>query len=478
MSRRGLPTGVQRKHSRACPAHADKTARCRGKGCSYQVQAGPRGARQTKTVPTLDEAVAWKRDVDGARAAGKLTGSRAPTLREASALFLRDARAGVALARGQRAYRTGTLDAYARYLEVDVLPSLGTRRLDQIRREDLNAFAQSVSRRGLGASSVRNMLMPVRAVFRHAMDVGWIRDNPTLSMKVPSPRPKRLRVAEPHRVAAYIEALPVKDRALWATAFYGGLRRGELMALKWSDVDMAAGVITIDPDRGGYNPKTLELNGPKSEAGGRRIPISGALREALLDHRSRAGARPAGFAFARGTLETRLKAKATEPFDGCSVPNRAKRAFIAAGLPPLTLHECRHTFASLMIAAMGAKGVFNPKLLQQIMGHSSIQMTYDRYGHLFPGGEAEVGVMLDDLLSPGVAVVDEASTAWSRTLTLIDATPAEDARPVVTQVLADLASWQREHPPGRLIASRRKHPAHVAERPASVQRTGSEDDPR
>ncbi|TMK97772.1 MAG: hypothetical protein E6G34_08735 [Actinobacteria bacterium] len=73
--------------------------------------------------------------------------------------------------------------------------------------------------------------------------------------------------------------------------------------------------------------------------------------------------------------------------------NRARRAWKDAGLEPVTLHECRHTFASLMIAA----GV-NAKALSTYMGHATISVTLDRYGHLMPGNEAEAAGLLDAYL--------------------------------------------------------------------------------
>jgi Phage integrase family len=78
------------------------------------------------------------------------------------------------------------------------------------------------------------------------------------------------------------------------------------------------------------------------------------------------------------------------PFNPTTVSQRADRAWKKAGLEPVTLHECRHTFATLMIAAC-----VNAKALQTFMGHSSITVTLDRYGHLFPGSEEEAAVFLD-----------------------------------------------------------------------------------
>jgi integrase len=84
---------------------------------------------------------------------------------------------------------------------------------------------------------------------------------------------------------------------------------------------------------------------------------------------------------------------AEDPFDNATVRHRARRLWAGQGLEPIGLHECRHTFASLMIGA----GV-NAKALSTFMGHASITITLDRYGHLFPGSEEEAAGLLDAYL--------------------------------------------------------------------------------
>ena len=79
-----------------------------------------------------------------------------------------------------------------------------------------------------------------------------------------------------------------------------------------------------------------------------------------------------------------------------AIGKRAKKAWEAAKLEPITLHECRHTFASLLIDS-GA----NPKAVQEFMGHSKIQTTFDVYGHLFPGSHDEVRARMDAYLAAG-----------------------------------------------------------------------------
>lgn len=132
----------------------------------------------------------------------------------------------------------------------------------------------------------------------------------------------------------------------------------------------------------GWGPFEFEgLVTPKSAAGIRRVPIIGWLRPFLERALAK---RPTGLLF--GT-------EPGVPFQSQSVQDRADKAWKAAGLARITLHECRHTFASLTIAA----GV-NAKTLQTHMGHSTSATTLDLYGHLFPGAEVEFIALADRYL--------------------------------------------------------------------------------
>jgi integrase len=222
--------------------------------------------------------------------------------------------------------------------------------------------------------------MPLRAIFRRALARGDVSVNPTRGLELPAVRGKRDRIVSSEEAEALLAALPEHDRALWATALYGGLRRGELQALRWDDVDLANGVIRIER---GWDVQEGPIE-PKSRAAWRKVPIAAALRDYLVEHKH---GRPG----ALGHVFGRPDGKA---FDGPTVDSRAKTAWRRAGLEPITLHEARHTFASLMIAA----GV-NAKALATYMGHASVTITLDRYGHLMPGNEDEAAALLDAYLA-------------------------------------------------------------------------------
>jgi integrase len=265
-----------------------------------------------------------------------------------------------------------------------VLPELGATRLSEIRRIDLQDFADRLCADGLDASTVRNTLMPLRVIIRRALARGDVALNPTTGLELPAVEGRRERIASPAEAEALLVALPERDRALWATAMYAGLRRGELLALGWEDVDLAAGVIHVERS---WDAKEGVV-APKSRAARRSVPMGGVLREHLVEHKLRSG-RHVGLVF--GTSDT-------QPFTPTNVRKRANAAWARVGLAPIGLHECRHTFASLMIAA----GV-NAKALSSYMGHSSVTITFDRYGHLMPGSETEAAALLDGYLEREVA---------------------------------------------------------------------------
>jgi integrase len=200
-------------------------------------------------------------------------------------------------------------------------------------------------------------------------------------------RVERVRIASPAEAELLLGALSRRDRALWATALYAGLRRGELMGLRWCDVDLARGVIEVVQ---AWDPKERQMVRPKSAAGTRRVPIAAALRAFLAPLALAADGDPAHLVFGRGGA----------PFSATCAYERALRAWRRAGLQPICMHQCRHTFASLMIAA----GV-NAKALSTFMGHATISITLDRYGHLMPGAEDEAASLMDAYLQAARTLV-------------------------------------------------------------------------
>jgi integrase len=185
-------------------------------------------------------------------------------------------------------------------------------------------------------------------------------------------------VTGPEQAERLLDALTGADRALWATAMYAALRRAELTALRWEDVDLAAGVIHV---RRGWDHLEGEIE-PKSREGRRKVPVPAPLRDVLLEHRM-------------STAPGAVRVFRSQSWVAGAM-KRARRTWTAAKLDSITLHEARHTYASFMIAA----GV-NAKALQVFMGHANIAITLDLYSHLMPGSEGEAAGLLEAFLQRG-----------------------------------------------------------------------------
>src|SRR4029077_12266407 len=127
-----------------------------------------------------------------------------------------------------------------------ILPELGGVRLGDLQRRDVQRLANELLAEGRDPSTVRNALMPLRVIYRRAIEDGDLAVNPTAHLRLPAVRGRRERIASPEEGQLVPSALPGRARAIWATALYAGLRRGELMALRWEDVDLAQGVIHVE----------------------------------------------------------------------------------------------------------------------------------------------------------------------------------------------------------------------------------------
>jgi integrase len=373
-----LPEGVFVRHQRDCRARTGGRCGCRP---TYQAQVYDRvtGRRKSRSFPSAAAARTWRQDAMLALRRGSFRPGRPVAVRQAAGEWIEGARAGLIHTRSGELYKPSALRGYDDALRLRIAPAIGPVLLSDLRRSDIQRLVGRWLAEGLSASTIRNTLMPLRAIYRRALALDEVAVNPTLGLQLPAVRGRRERFASAEEAAELIDTAPPADRALWATAMYAGLRRGELQALDVSEVDLAAVVIRV---RHGWDRKAGRI-ATKSGAGRRSVPIAAALRDELLEHKLRLG-RERGLIFGR-TPEI--------PFTPDVPYRRAKRAWEAASLAPIGLHECRHTFASLMIAA----GV-NPKALSAFMGHSSVTITLDRYGHLMPGSEEEAAVLLDDYL--------------------------------------------------------------------------------
>jgi len=380
-------TGIDVRHRATCSTKRGGE-RCT---CSPIYQASVwfarEGKRRKKHFSKLAEAKAWRQDASAAIRAGTLAPPKRTTLDEAAAKWLEGIEAGTITSKSRRPFKPSTVRGYRRSLEQQILPAIGNRRLADLTRQDIQGLADKWLEDGLSASAIGNRLDPLRSIYRRAIKRGEVVVNPTASLDLEAAGTRKaIRIATPVEAHGLLAALPADDRALWATAFYAGLRRGELLALRWSDIDLARSEIRVSRS---WDQKAGPID-PKSETSSRTVPLLAVLRDYLDQHKLATGRDGEDLAFGR---------TATEPPVPSTVRIRALKSWEAAGIESVVgLHDARHTFASTLIDA----GT-NPKAIQDYMGHSTIQMTFDRYGHLMPGRRDETRKQMDAYLESALS---------------------------------------------------------------------------
>lgn len=374
------PTGIRVRHVRKCSARDGAKCTCNP---TYEAWAwSPRdGKKIRQSFPTLSAAKGWRSDATSAVRSGKMRAPKPTTVEQEAEAWIARAERGEVLARGGRPFKPAVLRLYIADLRRYIVPALGPIRLAQLRRNDVQELlVDTMLAQGLSGSRVHGVLNALRAVLRRPRKHGEILVNPTEDLDLPAPAEARDRAASPEEAAQLLAALPTEDQALWATAFYAGLRRGELRALRDEDIDIERNVIYV---RRGWD----EVEGPiapKSRKGERQVPIPSLLRRYLLEHRARTGRREADLFFGR---------TASAPFTPTYMRDRALKAWASAELNPIGLHECRHTYVSTMHAA--------GRSLEEIgdyVGHTSAYMT-DRYRHLLEGQRQEAAAAFDAFLA-------------------------------------------------------------------------------
>jgi integrase len=330
----------------------------------------------------------WLRDVLDQARRGTLVGMVATgaTFADAVAEFMR-------YAEQDRQLKPSTLRGYRSIMRAHLLPAFGERRLEQITSADVERWraglhavdgprprgggggeprrgsqAASGSPRPLTNNSKNHIMVLLNGVFARACKVWSLPVNPVATVER---HPVRLsgdiEVFSPEEVWALVRAAEsAQDGALFLTAAFTGLRLGELIALRWRDIDFAGSLVRV---RASWS--VGALTSPKSGKV-RSVPLAPEVAQALAKLSQRelfAGEDDLVFAGALGSY-----------LDDSALRRRYKRALKCAGLRPLRFHDLRHTFGTRMIAKADIRRV------QEWMGHADIQTTM-RYLHYAPREE-------------------------------------------------------------------------------------------
>jgi integrase len=262
-----------------------------------------------------------------------------------------------------RGCKPSTLRDYRSNLEAHLLPAFGSIRLEEITAREIDRWRSSLT--GLSPRTRNKLLVVMHGVMRRAQHVWSLPANPVANVEKQRQRSSGdIEVVSPEEVMALVRAASSEqDAALYLTAAFTGLRRGELLALHWRDVDFAGSVIRVRASYAGH-----ALTTPKSGKV-RSVPMAPDVATALASLADRPNWTADDDLVFAGETGAYL--------DGSALRRRYATALSRAGLRPLRFHDLRHTFGTRMIAKADIRRV------QEWMGHADIQTTM-RYLHYAP----------------------------------------------------------------------------------------------
>jgi len=294
--------------------------------------------------------------------------------------------------------KKSTVGGYEGSLNQYLRPKFSSKRLDAIKRNDIKSLISDLIARDLARATVRNAISVLRSIFNHAIEDGLLEANPSANLGRFTRTAKTAKVKgvalTPEEVEKFLETagkLCPSYQPLFLLAFRAGLRRGELVAVEWGDIEF--GKDESDTNRYilvQHNYVHRQHATTKSRKT-RRVDMSQELRRVLIEMRD---ARLAAIGSAGKSDISSERVFASPEGTILDPDNLYHRYFVpvlkASGIRKIRLHDLRHTFGSLLIQS-GASIVY----VKDQMGHSSIQVTVDTYGHLIPGADVSYVDRLD-----------------------------------------------------------------------------------
>ena len=290
-----------------------------------------------------------------------------------------------------------TYERYSQIVEKEIKPELGQHALAKLRPLHIQAFyakALSEGRKdgtgGLSPQTVVHFHRLLHKALDQAMRWQMLPRNPASAVEPPRPQRKQMRALDENETATLLRL--VSGTRLYMPvllAVTGGLRRGEILALRWQDMDLESGraviMRSLEQTKDG-----LRIKSPKTERGRRTVVLPRYSLDALLTHRAEQAKRKLALGPSYADLEL-ICAK----LDGAFWPPDSLSSAFAGVVrrSPLThfrFHDLRHTHATQLLKA----GV-HPKIVSERLGHSNISITLDTYSHVLPGMQEDVVAAFD-----------------------------------------------------------------------------------
>lgn len=293
-----------------------------------------------------------------------------------------------------RGLKATTVENYATITRTHLIPALGDRKLEGLTAADVQRLVNVKHAAGLSPRTVQVIHGVLRRALTQAVRWGEARRNVAALVDRPRVPRREAEYLSPDQAQRLLDAAR-DDRlfAFYAVAMAAGLRRGEALALRWSDVDLEAGTLRVSRTLSRVVGGGLTFTEPKTERSRRTVPLPAALVAELRAHRVRQAAER----LAAGSLWRDHGLVFPSLFGTPLEPRNALRSLQAvaarAGLGHVKLHTLRHTAASLLLA----QGV-HPRVTMELLGHSGIDVTMNTYSHVMPQQQREAADRMESAL--------------------------------------------------------------------------------
>jgi integrase len=278
---------------------------------------------------------------------------------------------------------------YESVVRIHLKPAIGTIKLAQLKPMHVQSMLATMERDGVGERSRGHCYAVLRRALNVGMKWGLLIRNVCEAVDPPKQHRSEVRPLTAEQARTILE-LSKKTRwhAVFALAITTGLRQGELFALAWDDINLDCGVLSVRHSLEEVSGK-LRLKEPKSKSGRRQVTLPAGAIDALWQHKAiqlteGLATCPMVFCDTEGNLlrKSNFERRVWKKFrDSAEIPKTT------------TFHDLRHTSATMLLGA----GV-HPKVVQERLGHSSIQLTMDTYSHVLPSMQQDAATKFDRIL--------------------------------------------------------------------------------
>lgn len=278
--------------------------------------------------------------------------------------------------------RPGTLKSYNHWVNGHIIPEIGYIKLASLQPEHLQNLYSTKLNEGLSKRTVQYMHSIIHRALNQAVKWRVIPFNPASMVTPPKPRKREFATLSATQAKAFIESVEnVRWRTIYTIAILMGLRKSEILGLRWEDVDFKRNTVSINNIIYEIN-GTIHSGAPKTERSRRTVMMPGYVAQALLEYQELTK-QNTGLVFTTSTGNPISQRNLSRHFYG---------ALDKAGLPHIRFHDLRHTAATLLL-----KENVHPKIVQEMLGHSSITLTLDTYSHVMPSIQKEAADKMDGI---------------------------------------------------------------------------------